>query len=358
MTALAVRGPAELAAVEYFTEEQMRLIKSIIAPKATNDELALFAYQCKRTGLDPFSRQIYCIHRNERGVAKMTIQVGIDGFRIIADRTDRYVPGRGTVFEEQAITGKLLRATAFVKKLAKDGTWHEVEATAEWAEYYVAGYMWDAKPRVMLSKCAEALALRKAFPLQLSGIYTAEEMDKSNVEQGATGFPPVLEEMGPAGAVTPDMITGPDALPPPQEPEKAPAGSFLSPDEEEQSALTAEFTEPVPVYDAQTGETIRWEPKITSAQNKLIHSLRTDLGHLLDRRVVVDGKQTTVKDGKYRKALIDCYRKEHTNELSVREANDIIDRLTKMRTAKYKGAGTPPSVRDGVDTRKAEQEPR
>jgi hypothetical protein len=75
-----------------------------------------------------------------------------------------------------------------VKKMTQDGTWHLVEASAEYEEYVATTRdgkptrMWAEKPRIMLGKCAEALALRKAFPAELSGVYTAEEMDKATVQ--------------------------------------------------------------------------------------------------------------------------------------------------------------------------------
>ena len=50
-----------------YTKEQIELIRSQIAPEATQEELKLFLYQCQRTGLDALSRQIYCIHRWSKG---------------------------------------------------------------------------------------------------------------------------------------------------------------------------------------------------------------------------------------------------------------------------------------------------
>lgn len=172
----------EIAASSHFTPEQISTIKSMYCKGATDDEFKVYLYTCERTGLCPFSKQIYAIKRGNA----MTIQTSIDGYRLVAERTGRYCPGQKPTFEYDK-NGKLLSATSYVKKLTKDGTWHIVEAEAAYNEYAQsfngkASGLWEKMPRTMLAKCAEALAIRKCFPAELSGIYTREEMDQADVE--------------------------------------------------------------------------------------------------------------------------------------------------------------------------------
>lgn len=173
---------ARIADATGFNRAQVELVKDTIAKGASDDELMLFLHMAQRTGLDPFSKQIYLIKRwdNKEKREVMSAQTGIDGLRLIADRTERYAPGRAPTFEYDN-GGALFSATAYVKKFVR-GEWHEVAATAHYDEYVQrkrdggVTQMWEEKPHIMLAKCAEALALRRAFPADLSSLYTADEM--------------------------------------------------------------------------------------------------------------------------------------------------------------------------------------
>ena len=184
---------ARIAQATGYEAAKIELVKDTIARGATDDELMLFLHLAQRSGLDPFSRQIYLIERraNVNGEWKTTRQpqTGIDGLRLIADRTDRYAPGREPSFTYDA-AGALLTATAYVKKFVH-GEWHEVAATAHYDEYVQRkkdgqpNQMWGEKPHIMLAKCAEALALRRAFPAEMSGLYTADEIRADESAQAA-----------------------------------------------------------------------------------------------------------------------------------------------------------------------------
>ena len=165
-----------------FNREQLELIKSQIAPEATPDELKLFLYQAKRTGLDPLTRQIYCIHRWSKGGKRMTIQTSIDGFRVIAERSGTYGGQSEPIFTYDK-EGNLESCKISVFRFHNDIRFEASVGVAyltEYCQFDKEGKpmgLW-AKPHIMLGKVAEALALRKAYPQDLSGIYTNEEMQQ------------------------------------------------------------------------------------------------------------------------------------------------------------------------------------
>jgi len=158
------------------TQPQIELIKKTVAVGATNDELMLFLYTANKVGLDPLTRQIHFVKRGGKGV----IQTGIDGYRAIAERTGQLAGIDDAVFDDESLPNPH-KASVTVYRLV-GGQRVAFTASARWSEYCPpAGndFMWKKMPYLMLAKCAESLALRKAFPNDLSGIYTSEEMSQA-----------------------------------------------------------------------------------------------------------------------------------------------------------------------------------
>lgn len=162
-----------------WNRERIELVKRTIAKNTTDDELALFIETCKRTGLDPVSKQIYAIKRG--GV--LSIQTSIDGFRLIAERSRKYAGQLGPYWcgpdgeWKEVWLDKAPPAAAKVLILRHDFK-EPVTAIARWNDYAAnGGPMWQKMGAHMLAKVAEALGLRRAFPQELSGVYSSEEMD-------------------------------------------------------------------------------------------------------------------------------------------------------------------------------------
>lgn len=165
--------------------DQVALVKRTICKDASDDELKLFMHIANKSGLDPFARQIYATKRvnHKTGEKTMVVQTSIDGFRLIASRTDAYAGSDDPVFDNEENPTK---ATVTIYKMVQ-GQRCAFTATARWKEYCPPtgqDFMWKKMPCVMLAKVAEALALRKAFPADLSGIYAKEEMDQAEADNG------------------------------------------------------------------------------------------------------------------------------------------------------------------------------
>lgn len=199
------------AIVEY-SPKQLELIRNTVARGTTPDEFNWFMEICKATRLNPLRRQVYCFVFNANNPEKrqMVIVTGIDGYRAIAARSGNYRPGKAfTGYDEAAVDPKTnplgITHSEVTVYVHSHGDWHEITERAEWSEYAPLIDLWaenektgrrektgkqvlDPKKdawhrmgRIMLEKCAEARALRRGWPDDLSSVYVDSEVDRSQV---------------------------------------------------------------------------------------------------------------------------------------------------------------------------------
>lgn len=168
-----------------FSPEQRQMVLNTFLNGASEQEASVLMEIARVRHLNPITRQIHFVKRwdSEKKAFVWAAQVGIDGFRAIAERTGLY-DGQDEPEFQYAKDGSLL--VCRVKVFRKDWTRPAV-GVAHFKEYaqtfkdkqtgqFRLTQMWASKPHIMLAKCAEALAFRKAFPEDLSGLYAPEEM--------------------------------------------------------------------------------------------------------------------------------------------------------------------------------------
>lgn len=179
-----------------WNRERIDLVKTTFCKGATDEEFSLFIGTCKRLGLSPEARQVFAVKRYDSTQRKeaMTIQISIDGFRLVAERSGKYGGQLGPLWCGKDGKWKDVWLDDAPPAAAKVGVvrndWQEpVWAVARFESYKQTTRqgdltkMWQKMNDLMLAKCAESLALRKAFPQSLSGLYTSDELSQSNNPQ-------------------------------------------------------------------------------------------------------------------------------------------------------------------------------
>lgn len=226
-----------------FTDVQIEtLLRHMGVKNAPRADIDVFFHRCKTTGLDPFSGQIHMIGRNTRQpdgtyVETFTIQTGIDGYRLTARRAANRARHQMSISSPEWCD--------------ENGTWRPVWSHRRWgyplaarvtvtrdgqAYTAVANFdeyvqtraggqpnrMWATMPAGQIGKCAEALALRKAFPQDLSDLYVAEEMEQADNAAPVPNPRPELNEARPrldVSAPVEGVVIAPEGAPPPSAPD-------------------------------------------------------------------------------------------------------------------------------------------
>lgn len=232
-----------------FTEEQRKMIRDSFLSGATEQEAAVLLELARMRRLNPITQQIHFVKRwnGDKNAWAWAAQVAIDGFRSIAERTGLY-DGQDEPEITYSKEGQPL--VCKVRVYRRDWTRPAVGVAHfhEFAQKKKDGsltHMWASKPHVMIAKCAEAQAFRKAFPEDMAGIYSPEEMpDERDVTP---------EESQPVGATKTDNVKAllkaklglVNATPVAEEP-PPPTEADYTPTAEEEVGQTKESTYEVP----------------------------------------------------------------------------------------------------------------
>lgn len=168
-----------LTTIDYSDDQTLATLRDTVAKGATPTELAMFCQFAKATGLNPFKKEIWFIKGNDGRIQMMT---GINGFWTLANSFAEFDGAEGGLIDSEGNWVKSVTGSNFI------GAWCRVyrkdrriamEGEAMLADYHKGFGLWKTAPRIMIRKVAESIALRKAFPQQLNGLYTAEEMPES-----------------------------------------------------------------------------------------------------------------------------------------------------------------------------------
>jgi phage recombination protein Bet len=192
-TAMTVGGAMMTPAVPQrgFTAEQRKLILDTCCGGASQTDAAVLVAIAEARGLNPILGDCFFVNRG----GKWAVQASIDSFRAKAEETGDYA-GQDEPEYETDEKGNVVCAKVRVYRKSVQGRAFAT-GVAYMAEFRANSPFWTRMPRNQLAKCAEAAALRKAFPKVLAKVYTPEEMAQADKVE-----PEVQEEQKPKGVNT------------------------------------------------------------------------------------------------------------------------------------------------------------
>ncbi len=173
-------------------QEMMTVLQNSLYPGAKPESIKLVLGYCKAAGLDPMQKPVHIVpisvKQGDNYVMRDTVMAGIGLYRTQASRTGEYA---GITEPEYGPTKQLKVGDFMLEypewcrvtvKRRSGGSIVEFTANERWLENYatakrdsqIPNAMWKRRPFAQLAKCAEAQALRKAFP-ELGAAPTADE---------------------------------------------------------------------------------------------------------------------------------------------------------------------------------------
>lgn len=298
------------------TEKKLEVLRNTVCRDHDEMEISLFLEYCRVRGFDPFSRMIYSTIRITRNGRQQTFQTGIDGMRSQAESSGKYAGQLGPFWcgvdghwtdiwleEFPPVAAKV----AVLRHDFREPIW----AVAKWLEYKPEqDWMWRKMPSNQLAKCAEALALRKAFPEKLAGLYSEDEMAQAGSAKNGTS---ALPESGPVQCVAcdreaawrdsmgaycddhKDRATNPVAIQdrPKETPREAPGRDLRPPTKEEAGQTFKEWLESMREAKKAVGEENYY--RILKDTCKFAYKHANEVKTLKDQKAI-------------RRAMTDCYR--------------------------------------------------
>ena len=207
---------AALPSLAMDERELMSVLKNCLYPGARDESIKLVIGYCKASGLDPMQKPVHIVPMsvstgkkdgNGWDIKEMrdVVMPGIGLYRTQAARSGEYAGVSEPEFGDD-ITETIGETTitypkwckVVIKRQMRNGTIVEFAAKELWKENYATksaksaepNAMWKRRPYAQLAKCAEAQALRKAFP-EFGAQPTADEMEGKSFDgetiDGATG---------------------------------------------------------------------------------------------------------------------------------------------------------------------------
>ena len=202
---------AESGALAMPEAELLRVLGTSLYPGAAPESIRMVLGYCKASGLDPMQKPVHIVPMwdSKAGQMRDVVMPGVNLYRTQASRSNQMAgisePEFGPMVSE-VIGGQKISYPEWcrvtVRRLLASGQVADFTAVEYWMENYAIkggkeksiapNAMWTKRPRGQIAKCAEAQALRKAFP-EIAGGVTAEEMEGKALNADAVEAGPWTE---------------------------------------------------------------------------------------------------------------------------------------------------------------------